>query len=129
MLIETQGAERPETTDGHLDNDWNNFSAGTNFTHRLRKDGGEISAAFDYFSYDRSELQYIHYSKPDTLKGDMQGHIHIYAGQADATYPLNGQWKLHGGGKSAFVKIDNDAGYLRPVPSGWQAVLLRRQKN
>lgn len=121
MRIETQGAERPETTDGHLDNDWNNFSAGTNFTHRLRRDGGEISAAFDYFSYDRSEVQHIHYSKPDTLKGDMQGRIHIYAGQADATYPLNEQWKLQGGGKSAFVKIDNDAGYLRPVPSGWQA--------
>lgn len=107
------------STYSHSERTRNNLSAGTNLVHKLRKEGGEISASFDYFHYYRLENQLLDSFKPDTLKGDMKGSTDLYVGQADAVYPLTDDWKLQAGVKSSFVKIDNEAGYMRPSLSGW----------
>lgn len=107
------------STYSHSERKRNNFSAGTNLVHKLRKEGVEISTSFDYFHYYRLENQLLDSFKPDTLKGDMKGSTDLYVGQADAVYPLTDDWKLQAGVKSSFVKIDNAAGYMRPSLSGW----------
>lgn len=107
-------------TYSHEDNHWNDFTVGTNFTHRLRRKGGELSASADYFYYDRRRNQHMHCVETDTLKGNTMGRINIFAVQADLVYPLSDNWRLQTGAKMAFVRVDNRAGYLRPSPSGWQ---------
>ena len=119
MFTEIQHSGIAGNTYSHTDRDWNNVSAGTNLVHRLKKEGGEVGVSFDYFHYYRVENQLMESFKPDTLKGDMNGDINLYVGQADAVYPLNEYWKLQAGGKMSFVKIDNTAGYMRPSVSGW----------
>lgn len=119
MFTEIQHSGMAGNTYSHTDRDWNNVSAGTNLLHWLKKEGGEVSAAFDYFHYYHVENQLMESFKPDTLKGDMKGDINLYVGQADAVYPLNEHWKLQAGGKTSFIKIDNTAGYMRPSVSGW----------
>lgn len=119
MYTDIQHGKTVGNTFSHTDRSWNNFSAGTNITHRLKKEGGEVSASFDYFRYDNTGNQLINSFKPDTLNGDMKGNINLYIGQADVTYPLNENWRLQAGGKTSFVKIGNTAGYMRPLSTGW----------
>lgn len=119
MFTEIQERKTAGNTYSHTDCDRRNLSLSTNMVHKLQKEGGEISASFDYFHYYRTENQLMDSFKPDTLKGDMQGNINLYIGQADAVYPLNERWKLQVGGKASFVAIDNTAGYMRPSVSGW----------
>ena len=97
----------------------NNVSAGTSMVHKLKREGGELSASFDYFHYYRVGNQLMDSFKPDTLKGDMKGNTDLYVGQIDAVYPLSEVWKLQAGVKTSFVMIDNTAGYMRPSVSGW----------
>ena len=97
----------------------NNVSAGTSMVHKLKREGGELSASFDYFHYYRVGNQLMDSFKPDTLKGDMKGNTDLYVGQIDAVYPLSEVWKLQAGVKTSFVTIDNTAGYMRPSVSGW----------
>ena len=87
--------------------------------HKLKREGGELSASFDYFHYYRVGNQLMDSFKPDTLKGDMKGNTDLYVGQIDAVYPLSEVWKLQAGVKTSFVTIDNTAGYMRPSVSGW----------
>ena len=119
MYTDIQHGKTVGNTFSHTDRSWNNFSAGTNITHRLKKEGGEVSASFDYFRYDNTGNQLINSFKPDTLNGDMKGNINLYIGQTDVTYPLNENWRLQAGGKTSFVKIGNTAGYMRPSSTGW----------
>ena len=71
--------------------------------HKLKREGGELSASFDYFHYYRVGNQLMDSFKPDTLKGDMKGNTDLYVGQIDAVYPLSEVWKLQAGVKTSFV--------------------------
>lgn len=119
MFTDIQKGEIAGNTDSRTERDWNNITAGTNILHKLKKEGGELSASFDYFHYSQTENQLLNSFNPDTLKGNMKGNINLYVGQMDATYPLHKNWKLQAGGKTSFVAIDNRAGYMRPSGSGW----------
>lgn len=119
MIAEIQGGGMGGNTDSRTNRNWNNISAGTNIMHKLKKEGGEISASLDYFHYSQTENQMLDSFKPDTLNGNMKGNINLYVGQIDATYPLHKNWKLQAGGKMSFVTIDNTAGYKRPSAFGW----------
>lgn len=107
-------------TRSRTDRDWNRLSAGTSLLHRLRREGGELSASVDAFRYRRSEKQRLHTDAPDTLQGDMPGRTNLCIAQADLTLPLVKEWKLTAGGKASYARIDNHATYLRPSPDGWQ---------
>lgn len=119
MFTKIQEGRTAGNTYSYTDRNRNNLSVGTNMVHTLKKEGGEVSASFDYFHYYSTENQLMDSFKPDTLKGDMRGNINLYVGQADAVYPMNERWKLQVGGKTSFVAIDNTAGYMRPSVSGW----------
>ncbi|WP_300700165.1 TonB-dependent receptor [Bacteroides sp.] len=119
MITDIQEGEIAGNTNSRTKRDWNNITAGTNILHKLKKEGGELSASFDYFHYSQTENQLMKSFNPDTLKGNMKGNINLYVGQMDAIYPLHKNWKLQIGGKTSFVAIDNRAGYMRPSGSGW----------
>ncbi len=119
MFTDIQKGEVTGNTDSRTKRKWNNVTAGANIQHRLKKEGGELNASFDYFHYSQTENQLMNSFNPDTLKGNMKGNINLYVGQIDANYPLHKNWKLQVGGKTSFVAIDNTAGYMRPSGSGW----------
>lgn len=119
MFTEIQEIGVAGNTYSYAEQNRNNLSAGTSMVHKLKREGGELSASFDYFHYYRVGNQLMDSFKPDTLKGDMKGNTDLYVGQIDAVYPLSEVWKLQAGVKTSFVTIDNTAGYMRPSASGW----------
>lgn len=119
MFTEIRETGVAGNTYSHAEQNRNNVSAGTSMAHKLKREGGELSASFDYFHYYRVGNQLMDSFKPDTLKGDMKGNTDLYVGQIDAVYPLSEVWKLQAGVKTSFVTIDNTAGYMRPSVSGW----------
>ena len=119
MFTEIRETGVAGNTYSHAEQNRNNVSAGTSMVHKLKREGGELSASFDYFHYYRVGNQLMDSFKPDTLKGDMKGNTDLYVGQIDAVYPLSEVWKLQAGVKTSFVTIDNTAGYMRPSVSGW----------
>lgn len=121
MFTEIRETGVAGNTYSHAEQNRNNVSAGTSMVHKLKREGGELSASFDYFHYYRVGNQLMDSFKPDTLKGDMKGNTDLYVGQIDAVYPLSEVWKLQAGVKTSFVTIDNTAGYMRPSVSGWLA--------
>ena len=114
MFTEIRETGVAGNTYSHAEQNRNNVSAGTSMVHKLKREGGELSASFDYFHYYRVGNQLMDSFKPDTLKGDMKGNTDLYVGQIDAVYPLSEVWKLQAGVKTSFVTIDNTAGYMRP---------------
>ena len=118
MFTEIRETGVAGNTYSHAEQNRNNVSAGTSMVHKLKREGGELSASFDYFHYYRVGNQLMDSFKPDTLKGDMKGNTDLYVGQIDAVYPLSEVWKLQAGVKTSFVTIDNTAGYMRPFPAG-----------
>lgn len=119
MFTEIRETGVAGNTYSYAEQNRNNLSAGTSMVHKLKREGGELSASFDYFHYYRVGNQLMDSFKPDTLKGDMKGNTDLYVGQIDAVYPLSEVWKLQAGVKTSFVTIDNTAGYMRPSASGW----------
>ena len=118
MFTEIRETGVAGNTYSHAEQNRNNVSAGTSMVHKLKREGGELSASFDYFHYYRVGNQLMDSFKPDTLKGDMKGNTDLYVGQIDAVYPLSEVWKLQAGVKTSFVTIDNTAGYMRPAAAG-----------
>ena len=107
MFTEIRETGVAGNTYSHAEQNRNNVSAGTSMVHKLKREGGELSASFDYFHYYRVGNQLMDSFKPDTLKGDMKGNTDLYVGQIDAVYPLSEVWKLQAGVKTSFVTIDN----------------------
>ena len=119
MFTEIRETGVAGNTYSHAEQNRNNVSAGTSMVHKLKREGGELSASFDYFHYYRVGNQLMDSFKPDTLKGDMKGNTDLYVGQIDAVYPLSEVWKLQAGVKTSFVTIDNTAGLcVRRFPAG-----------
>ena len=105
MFTEIRETGVAGNTYSHAEQNRNNVSAGTSMVHKLKREGGELSASFDYFHYYRVGNQLMDSFKPDTLKGDMKGNTDLYVGQIDAVYPLSEVWKLQAGVKTSFVTI------------------------
>ena len=115
MFTEIRETGVAGNTYSHAEQNRNNVSAGTSMVHKLKREGGELSASFDYFHYYRVGNQLMDSFKPDTLKGDMKGNTDLYVGQIDAVYPLSEVWKLQAGVKTSFVTIDNTAAYMMRI--------------
>jgi outer membrane receptor protein involved in Fe transport len=89
----------------------NNFTTTLNLTHTFNPDGGILDASADYLRYRFRENQLLH--GEDTLRGMMNGGIHLYSGQANLVQPFSETFTLRAGVKSTFVSIDNGADYER----------------
>ncbi len=96
-----------------------NGSANLNLKHTLDSLGREITADFDYISYQTTDIQdyttnyYNLQSEPTRspylLYGDLDGVLTIQSAKVDYTQPLTGiKGKLDAGLKSSLVKADND---------------------
>ena len=110
MFTEIRETGVAGNTYSHAEQNRNNVSAGTSMVHKLKREGGELSASFDYFHYYRVGNQLMDSFKPDTLKGDMKGNTDLYVGQIDAVYPLSEVWKLQAGRLYASVGFRLAAG-------------------
>ena len=69
MFTEIRETGVAGNTYSHAEQNRNNVSAGTSMVHKLKREGGELSASFDYFHYYRVGNQLMDSFKPDTLKG------------------------------------------------------------
>lgn len=105
MFTEIRETGVAGNTYSHAEQNRNNVSAGTSMVHKLKREGGELSASFDYFHYYRVGNQLMDSFKPDTLKGDMKGNTDLYVGQIDAVYPLSEVWKLQAVPDSYMMRI------------------------
>jgi iron complex outermembrane recepter protein len=103
------------------DRTFKNFSGNLNFRHVLDSTGREITADFDYITYDgRNNQSLSNYyfdasglesNKGDTLYGRLPQQIDIYSGKVDYTMPLKKGARFDAGLKSSFVKTAAAAFY------------------
>lgn len=105
-----------------------NFSGGITLTHRFDSTGKVLDASFDYLNVHSDEDQFIYNSfrnlsnqteRQDSLRGDIKGNIHLYAGQINLKLPFENDWILNLGAKSSYVSIDNDALYANREQDTW----------
>lgn len=92
------------------------YSGGVDFSYKPRS-RTEWNTYFDWVLHRQPEDQYQtdEFQKPDrfandTLRGDMQGTIRIYAAESHLTFPI-GKTKWETGAKSSFISVDNSARY------------------
>lgn len=98
-----------------------NFSTNLNFRQVLDSNGKELTADFDYITYDgknRQSLSNYYFdadghetSKGDTLYGKLPQQINIYSGRVDYTIPLKKGARFDAGLKSSFVTTNAAAFY------------------
>ena len=98
-----------------------NFSTNLNLRHVIDSSGKEITADFDYITYDGGNLQslsnyYFNASgqerfKGDTLYGRLPQQIGIYSGKVDYTMPMKKGARFEAGLKSSFVNTKAAAFY------------------
>lgn len=113
----------------HSSEQWSNEGVNFNLKHGFDSSGTEMTADLDYleyhslndqffgnYFYDASGIQ----SQPDELlKGSLPASIKIYSTKVDFTYPLKKHVKIEAGGKTSFVKTDNNAQYFNWVNNQW----------
>lgn len=117
------------TTQGHVQQKFNNFGTNLNFSHTFDTTGKVLSADLDYLGYSQgnNEMYYTGYFTPegvtlpltDTLRGVIPSTIHIYTGKVDYVNPFRHNWKLETGVKFSSVKTDNDAEYDNLTEGKW----------
>lgn len=98
-----------------------NFSTNLNFRQVLDSTGRELTADFDYITYDGKNTQSLsnYYfdavgnekSKGDTLYGVLPQQLNIYSGKIDYTMPLKKGARFEAGLKSSIVKSEPNAFY------------------
>ncbi len=111
------------------------YSGGVNLAYKPTTET-EWNNYFDYvyheqpenhFQYDKYYDFFPEYSTQDTLKGDMGGDIHIYAGESNITFPV---WKskVRAGLKTSFISVGNSTVYHNFVNNEWEVnPLLSKQ--
>jgi iron complex outermembrane receptor protein len=103
------------------DETWKNFSTNLNFRQVLDSAGKELTADFDYVTYDADQKHRLTNSyfspsgaekrKSDTLYGNLPQMIDIYSGKIDYLQPLKNGARFEAGVKTSFVQTDNNAQY------------------
>ncbi len=109
-------------------NKWNNALANFNIRHKFDSTGTEITADFDFASYNKvndqmlSNLFYdnagLKKSSDEFIKGDLPTDIKIYSAKFDYVKPLKKDAKFEAGAKSSFVTTDNNAQYFVKFDNG-----------
>ncbi len=103
---------------------WKNGSVNVNFRHQFDSTGKELTADFDFLTYNSNKDQWFTnasytsswgYKNSDVLLGELPSSIRIYSGKTDYTHPLKKGAKIEAGLKSSFVETDNTAGYFNLV--------------
>jgi len=121
-IYQTQGAITSQTRAiSNGNQDWKNFSTNLNFRQVLDTLGTDLTADFDYITYDSKNHTSLVNSyfdalgntkdKPDTLLGRLPQNINIYSGKVDYSHPLKKGARFDAGIKSSIVRTDNDADY------------------
>lgn len=100
------------------------YSGGANLLYKPRPHT-EWKTYFDWVLHQQPEnqLQYSEFQKPaqtrrDTLKGDMEGTIHIYALESNLSFPI-GKTRWSAGAKSSYITVDNAARYQDLLEGEW----------
>ncbi len=101
--------------------EFKNFTSNLNFRQVLDTTGKELTADFDFLTYDSRDQQNLsnyYYdnignvaAKGDTLYGLLPQKINIWSGKADYLHPLKKGARFEAGIKSSIVKTDNNANY------------------
>lgn len=118
-LVTSPKTERKPTlhTLNNTNRSRNNFTTVLSLSHTFNPDGGTLDASADYLRYRFRENQYLH--SVDTLRGIMNGGIHLYSGQANLAWPFSKTFTFRAGVKTTFVSIDNGADYARLQSTFW----------
>ncbi|WP_276480156.1 outer membrane beta-barrel protein [Paraflavitalea pollutisoli] len=104
---------------------WTNLGANIYGRH-VFTDGRELSADFDYLSYDIDNNQYYQNvltgNNPytDGLRGELPSKLHIFSGKVDYNHQLGKHTKLETGWKTSYVKTDNLARYELLHSGNWK---------
>lgn len=101
----------------YLYGNFENASAGVYYTQNLDTNGSELSASFDYVSYNnRAHENYnLHFydgsgmenSNPVFQRTHKGTDIGIYVGQVDYSHPFGKKYKMEAGLKTSYVKTSN----------------------
>ena len=69
--------------------------------------------------YDKFYNHVSEQNTQDTLKGKMDGKIHIYAAESNITFLIGKNSKIRTGGKTSFISVDNSAVYHNKLYNEW----------
>jgi len=102
------------------------YTGGINMAYKPEKET-EWNNYFDFIYHDQPENQFQYDTfkdfvsgeqKQDTLKGDMGGKIHIYAGESNISFPIS-KSKIRAGAKTSFISVDNSTVYHNLYDNKW----------
>lgn len=106
-----------------------NLSANLNFRHQFDSTGRELTADFDFITYDNTSRMTLTtdfydgnnqpYGNELVLKGYLPSKIDIYSFKSDYTQPFKKGGRLEAGVKSSYVSNDNLVNYVRWDGTKW----------
>ncbi|RYY50183.1 MAG: TonB-dependent receptor [Chitinophagaceae bacterium] len=100
---------------------WNHNGINFNLRHKFDSTGRELTADFDYLSYNNGNIQDIVNTKfdqsgnvkeEDRMNADLPSVIHIFSAKTDYVQTIGKDIKFEAGLKTSFVKTDNNANYF-----------------
>ncbi|MDU1891348.1 MAG: TonB-dependent receptor [Dysgonomonas sp.] len=111
------------------------YKGGIDISYKPEKET-EWNNYFDFVYHNQPEDHFQHDTfndfvsgrqKQDTLKGNMGGKIHIYAGESNIAFPI-GKNKVRAGAKTSFISVNNSSVYHNLDNNKWiEMASLSRQ--
>lgn len=115
--------------DNHSSIKAHNYAANFNMRNVYDSTGKELTADFDYITYDQNSSQSFinrYYNengsirKPSNeLRGNLPSNVEILSAKIDFSMPLKKGAKLEAGLKSSYVTTGNEAIYANNSGNGW----------
>lgn len=135
-IVESDNPLRSELFTNNKNNKYpRSYTGGINIAYKPQKEV-EWNNYFDIVYHNQPENQFQYdvlndfvseQQKQDTLKGDMGGKIHIYAGESNIVFPF-GKNKVRAGLKTSFISVNNSTLYHNRYDNEWKEnVQLSRQ--